>query len=90
MVVNYFHLAYSKASISAVVNRPASTKFTIFTKEATSALAGSSIQVQLEYGNKPTEFYQRGNPEYPQKNPWSKVRSNNKLNHWAGIEPGSC
>jgi len=38
-------------------------------------------------------FEERGNLESPEKNPWGKMRTNNKINphilwHWAGIEPG--
>ena len=55
--------------------------FTIFREEATPALAGShvaSILVKLEFGM--LVFVQGGKPERLEKNPWSKVRTKDKLN----------
>ena len=41
-------------------------------------LCRSSILVKLEFGV--LVFVERGKPEYPEKKPWSKARTNNKLN----------
>ena len=50
-----------------------------------------NVKIELEFEN--VGFIEGGNPEKPEKNPQSKVRTNNKLNPHetvsTGIEPGS-
>ena len=55
--------------------------FTIFREEATSALVSfhmTSILVELEFGV--LVIVKGGKPRNPAKNPWSKERTNSKLN----------